>query len=149
MALWSLQLPANIRARISGKEFNHETYKDVFEAADQAYLSGRQVQVAAVAQPLDETLPAFTAQNQPSQGAAFGKPPKKNPNNGGNGSGGGGKKNKGQGNKNQRSMGQKHCLVPDSQADKMCDRHFRHGDLAWYCVAPQSCPWKDKITPKQ
>ena len=151
MALWSLQLPANIRAHISGKEFTHATYKEVFEAADQAYLSGRQVQMAAVAQPLDETLPAFTTQNQPSQVAAFGKPPKKNSGGGGgsNGSRGGRKKNKGQGNRNQRSRGQKHSSVPDSQAEKMCDRHFRHGSDAWYCVAPQSCPWKDKITPRQ
>ena len=155
MALWSLQLPANIRAHISGKEFNHETYKEVFESADQVYLSGRQVQVAAVAQPLDETLPAFTAQNQPSQVAAFGKQPKKNgggggggnSNGGGFGSGGGGKKNKGKG-KGQGGQG-RGPKSSQNPPDSTCDRHYRHGDLAWYCVAPQSCPWKDKITPKQ
>ena len=136
LAIWSQKLPVNIRAHISQKEFNKDTYKDVFEAADQVYLASKQVEVAVVSKPLDETLPAFSAQNQPSEVAAVsGKPPKKN------------KKNKNK-NQNQNSRGQKHSSVPDSQADKMCDRHFRHGSGAWYCLAPQTCPWKDRCTPK-
>ena len=48
---------------ISQKEFNKDTYKEVFEAADQVYLASRQVEVVVVS--LDETQSAFTSQNQP------------------------------------------------------------------------------------
>ena len=143
LALWSLQLPANIRAHISDKEFNHQTYKEVFEAADKVYLSGRQVTIAAVARPvepgLDETLPAFSNQNQPQVAAVSNK----------NGSGGGGKKNK----RNNRGGGKKNNdrgpKSDQNPPDSTCDRHYRHGDRAWYCLAPQTCPWKDKVSPKQ
>ena len=142
LALWSLQLPVSIRAHISDREFTKDTYKEVFEAADKCFNSVKQVAVAAVAVAkvdLDETQGAFIPQNQPTEVAAFNK-----------GQNGKNKKNnkKGQGNKNQKSRGQKHSSVPDSKADKMCDRHFRHGSDAWYCVAPASCPWKDRCKPK-
>ena len=56
--------------------FDKNTYKSVFEAADQVFNSARQsnVAVAAImAKPsLDETQSAFTPQNQPSaEVAAF------------------------------------------------------------------------------
>ena len=144
-ALWHLQLPVAIRAHVSNMEFNHSTFKDVFEAADKVFLSSKQVAVSTLrvaAVSLDETQPAFTLQNQPSAEVAAFKGQNGGQNNGKN------KKNKkGQGNKNQ-SRGTKHSSVPDSQADKMCDRHYRHGASAWYCLNPNSCPWKDKITPK-
>ena len=131
LAIWSQKLPVNIRAHISQKEFNKDTYKDVFEAADQVFMASRQVEVAA----LDETLPAFSAQNQPSEVAAVGKPPKKN------------KKNN-KGNKNNKPRGPKHSSIPDSIADKMCDRHYRHGADSWFCLAPLTCPWVNKVSPK-
>ena len=43
LAIWSQKLPVNIRAHISQKDFNKDTYKEVFEAADQVYLASRQV----------------------------------------------------------------------------------------------------------
>ena len=58
-----------MRQHISNLDFTAATYKDVFEAADQCYLSAKQVAVAAVATPLDETLPAFDSQNQPQVAA--------------------------------------------------------------------------------
>ena len=67
-ALWHLQLPVTIRAHVSNMTFDHSTFKAVFEAADQVFLSSKQVSVAAVA-ALDETLPAFTNQNQPQVAA--------------------------------------------------------------------------------
>ena len=146
-ALWQLQLPVGIRAHVSNMEFSHATYKQVFEAADRVFMSSKQVSVAAMARApavaamspvdLDETQAAFTPQNQPSEVAAFKSQKNKN------------KKNKGQGNKNQKPKGQKHSSVPDSLADKMCDRHFRHGVGAWYCTALETCPWKDKTSEKQ
>ena len=146
-ALWQLQLPVGIRAHVSNMEFNHTTYKQVFEAADRVFMSSKQVSVAAMARPvvaavsavdLDETQSAFSLQNQPSaEVAALAK-----------GQTGKNKKNKNKGNKNQNSRGKKHDSVPEAQADKMCDRHYRHGSDAWYCLAPSTCPWKNKCTPK-
>ena len=78
-AIWSNRLPVNIRAHISQKEFTKDSYKDVFDAADQVFLASKQVEVAAVsAGGLDETLPAFSTQNQPSEVAAVGKGSGKN-----------------------------------------------------------------------
>ena len=98
----------------------------------------RATSVAAVS--LDETQSAFNPHNQPAaEVAALNK-----------GQNGKNKKNnKGQGNKNQKSRGKKHSTVPESQADKMCDRHYRHGASAWYCLSPSTCPWKDKVNPKE
>ena len=152
-ALWHLQLPVSIRAHVSNMEFSHATFKAVFEAADKVFLAAKQVSVAAVSVAavnlevdLDETQAAFTPQNQPAAVvAAFGR----GQNNKNKPQEGGGKnkknnKGQGQGNKNQNSRGKKHSSVPDSQANKMCDRHYRHGADAWFCLAPSSCPWKDK-----
>ena len=152
LALWSLQLPSNIRAHISGKVFNKNTYKQVFQDADEVYLSSKQVTVAALmsessrgASALDETLPAFSQQNQPQVAAVSSN--KGSNSNSGSGNGGKNKKNK---NKNQnQSRGQKHNSVPDNLAEKMCDRHYRHGAGAWYCLQPSSCPWASKTTSKQ
>ena len=154
-ALWQLQLPVGVRAHVSNMEFSKDTYKQVFEAADKVYLSSRQVSVAAMASSvaavsvdnLDETQAAFTTQNQP-QVAAFGK--------GASGSGRGGR-NRNNKNKNQNSgskpqgatdkdkdktRGKKHSSNPP---DSVCSRHYRYGPESWYCVAPTTCPWKDKV----
>ena len=69
-ALWQLQLPVGVRAHVSNMDFNHNTYKQVFEAADKVYMSSKQVSVAAMAMAssvaamsvtddLDETQAAF------------------------------------------------------------------------------------------
>ena len=152
-AIWEMKLPVNIRAHISKMEFTHATYREVFEAADQVFLSSRQVSVAAVAVnndsgALNETLPAFAAQNQP-QVAAVGR---------GRGQRGG-RRGRGQrGSRGSRGAGQsgaqaaqtaprgpRHSSMPPEQC---CDRHYRHGDQAWYCLAPLTCPWVTKVTAK-
>ena len=78
MALWSMSLPVNIRAHISNMPFTKDTYKSVFEAADKVFLSAKQVTVAAMSvgsgsgsASLDETLPAFSTQNQRSPFECF------------------------------------------------------------------------------
>ena len=91
-ALWTLQIPVNIRAHVSNMEFTIDTYKSVFEAADKVFLAAKQVTIAAVATPvasqLDQTLPAFDPQNQPQVAAV--KPQRGGGNRGGGGSGRGG-----------------------------------------------------------
>ena len=148
LAIWSNQLPINIRAHISNMTFDKNTYKSVFEAADRVFNSARQsnVAVAAItAKPsLDETQSAFSPQNQPSgEVAAYTKSQ-----NGQNGGKNKKNKNKNQNQNKNQSRGKKHSSVPEAQADKMCDRHYRHGASAWYCLNPSSCPWADKVTPK-
>ena len=153
LALWSLQLPVNVRAHISNKNFDKDTYRRVFEAADKVYLSSKQVTVAAVARPvsMDETLPAlsllpaFTEQNQPQVAAIKGQ----NQNNKNQGQGKSQKKNKNK--KGQQGQGQamprgpRHSSMPP---ESCCDRHYVHGDQAWYCLAPTTCPWVSRVTPR-
>ena len=162
-ALWSMQLPVSTRAHVSDMDFNKDTYKKVFESADRVFLSSRQVSVAAVAAApdLDETLPAFHQQNQPVQTAAI-KQKKNNRNNRGGGGGGGGgnnqngsaaggqKPNKGQdaatdsSNSSNNSRGTRYPGAPSG----CCSRHARHGPDAWYCLAPLTCPWVKKCSPR-
>ena len=145
LALWSLQLPVNVRAHISNETFDKDTYRRVFEAADQVFLSSKQVTVAAVARPvsMDETLPAFSEHNQPQVAAV------KSQNNKNQGQGKGQKKNKNK--KGQNGQGQskprgpRHASMPP---ESCCDRHYVHGDQAWYCLAPTTCPWVSRITPR-
>ena len=164
LAIWSLQLPVNIRAHISDREFTRETYKDVFEAADKVFNSTRQVSVAAVsAVDLDETLAAFTPQNQPQVAAIRGggrggrgnRVGRGRNNRGGgqssqSGTSTGGQSSKpqnqnqgqGQGQGQGQSRGPRHASNPP---ESCCSRHYRHGADAWFCLAPLTCPWVNKV----
>ena len=134
--------------------FTKDTYKNVFESADNMYLSTKQVVVAAVAKPvtdMNETVSAFDPVNQP-QVAAVGR---------GNGRGGRNRRNRGGrggsgrgGNQNQNGQGgaqggsqgtktrKRHASMPP---EACCERHYVHGDQAWYCLAPTTCPWLNKV----
>ena len=137
-ALWSIQLPVNVHQHISNLEFTAATYKDVFEAADQCYLSAKQVAVAAVATPLDETLPAFDRQNQPQVAAV---------NRGGNGGQNPGKGNKNnKGNRNNRGQPKgRPKRHPSNPSEDCCDRHYQYADKAWFCTKPLTCPLVNKV----
>ena len=161
-ALWHLQLPVNIRAHVSNMTFDHSTYKTVFEAADQVFLASKQISVAAVAAAtLDETLPAFTPQNQPTEvaattarrnnrggrgggrGQAQSGSNRGGQSNRGGGRGGGSNQRGGGGNRGggNRGRGTKHSSNPP---DSVCDHHYVHGDQSYYCTAPLTCPWVNK-----
>ena len=152
LALWSMNLPVNIRAHISNMTFTKDTYKTVFEAADQVFLSAKQVTVAAISAGakevgLDETLPAFTDQNQP-QVAAIGRGQNRGQGRGQRGGNRGGRGQRGQrgGNRGGQSSGQargpRHASMPP---ESCCDQHYRHGDQSFYCLKPLSCPWVSKV----
>ena len=99
LAIWTMKLPSNIYAHICDRAFNKDTYKSVFEDADKVFLSNKSVNVAAIAATansgdnLDETVSAFTPQNQP-QVAAMGR-----------GRGGGANRGGGRGNRADGSAG--------------------------------------------
>ena len=159
LAIWSLQLPVNIRAHISDKEFTRETYKDVFEAADKVFNSARQVSVAAVAVDLDETQSAFAPQNQPQVAAIRGggrgrgnRGGRGRNNRGGqsnqSGNASGGQSNKPQNQNQGQSQGQGQSRGPrhsSNPPESCCSRHYRHGADAWFCLAPLTCPWVNKV----
>ena len=152
--LWTDKLPVNVRGHISNDEFTHATYKEVFEAADKVYLSAKQLTVSAVEAPsMDETLPAFQAQNQPQVAAVNRGGGRGGNGQRGNGGGRGGRGGRGrgqgrggQGGQSQQSRGTKHETVPDNLAEKMCNRHYKHGASAWFCVKPLTCPWVNKVS---
>ena len=156
-ALWSMQLPVHVRSHVSNMDFNADTYKSVFEAADKCYLSAKQISVAAVAMAtpsLDETLPAFSAQNQPHEVAAVrtggsgkGKKNNKNQNqNSQNQSQDQNNKGSGNGKKNNKRPWLRGSKSDQNPPDTVCDRHYVHGDRAFYCTAPLTCPWVSKVT---
>ena len=147
-----MNLPVNIRAHISNMTFTKDTYKTVFEAADQVFLSAKQVTVAAISTrtrdargSLDETLPAFTEQNQP-QVAAIGRGQGRGQNRGQRGGNMGGRGQRGGNRGGQSSSGKprgpRHASMPP---ESCCDRHYVHGDQAFYCLKPLSCPWVSKV----
>ena len=151
-AIWSNALPVNIRAHISNMDFTKDSYVEIFEAADKVYLSSKQVNVAAVSLNMDETLPAFDPQNQPTQVAAVanrgrGKNRGRGNQRGGSGTGTGGRGQNSRGGRGggTRPRGPRHTSNPPEQC---CDRHYVHGADAWYCLKPLTCPWKDKVTSK-
>ena len=156
LALWTDRLPVNVREHISNEDFNADTYKSVFNAADKVFMSGRPSQVAAVSASLNETQPAFNPHNQPSAEVAAIAGKNKNNRGGGGGRGfgrggrgnrgnrGGGQNRGGGSNGSGPTRGTRHASVPDSLADKLCSRHYTHADQAWYCLAPTTCPWKNK-----
>ena len=139
-ALWSLQLPINVRAHTSNSDFTCDTYKSVFEAADKVFLSSKQVSVAAISgSKLDETLPAFSQQNQPQVAAVRGSA------RGGRNRGNRGGRGRGNPQGQPKPRGPRHSSQPP---ESCCDRHYRHGDSAWYCLQPLTCPWASKVTQK-
>ena len=171
LAIWTMKLPSNIYAHICDRAFNKDTYKSVFEDADKVFLSNKSVNVAAIAATansgdnLDETVSAFTPQNQPqvaamgrgrgggaNRGGGRGNRGNRGGNRGGQRGGGQGgsqggnqggsqQQNGGGGNRGQ-GRGPRHSSNPP---ESVCDRHYRHGPEAWWCVKPLTCPWKDKV----
>ena len=154
LTLWSLQLPVSVRAHISDREFNIDTYKDVFETADNVFQSSKQVSVAAFAvtnrsasnskggaagSNMDETLPAFDSHNV-QEVAAF-KQEKGKGNRGGSGRGG-------RGNRGGRRGGARPPRHSSNPPEQCCDRHYQFGDQTWYCTKPLTCPWVNKVVSK-
>ena len=145
-ALWHLQLPVQIRAHVSNMKFSKHTYKEVFEAADKVFLSAKQVSVAAVATPLDETLPAFDPQNQPQVAAVrTGGTSSKKPNNANQNNKGQNQQNQNKGSGRNNRQGRRGPKSDQNPPDSVCDRHYVHGDRAFFCTAPLTCPWASKV----
>ena len=145
--LFSMQLPQNVRAHIADLEFNKNTYQQVFQTADKIFLSTRpapelSASVAAVVNVPEDAKPEVAAL-KPKNGGGRWYRKNKNANNQ-SGSDKSGQKGSGSGNSssNSNSRGPRHSSNPPSSC---CDNHYRWGASSWFCLAPLSCPWKDKI----
>ena len=69
LAIWSMKLPVNVLAHISNMPFNKDTFKGVFEAADNVHRAAKQVQIAAF-DPQDQPQ---VATNQAQSGTGGGE----------------------------------------------------------------------------
>ena len=151
LTLWTLQLPAAVRASIADREFTGATYNAVFQSADKVYLSTKDTQV-------NPAVAAISGQDKSGEDTQVAALRPQNRNRGGRGGGrnrGGGGRQSGQQRQQQSSSsssagqgqgrGQRHSSNPPSSC---CDSHYRYGDKSWNCLSPFTCPWKDKVTPR-
>ena len=152
--LWSLQLPIQVRSHISGMDFNVNTYRQVFEAADKAYLSTKTTDVSAGVAAVKLASNSESDSAQAGQVAALKPARGQNRNRRGNGRGGGRNRGSGSGRggasaagnsggQSGSNRGPRHHSSPPSSC---CDNHYRWGADSWFCLEPTSCPWKDKCT---
>ena len=155
--LWSLQLPLNVRSQVADMEFNANTYNNVFQSADRIFLSTKTTDISAGVAAISDLSGAGSggSSNPSSQQAEVaavrtakpqqGQAGNRNRNRRGGGSGGGGQ-SRGGGQSSSKGQGQgrgpRHSSGPPSSC---CDNHYRWGADSWFCLAPLSCPWKDKI----
>ena len=156
--LWSLQLPVAVRSHISGMEFNVNTYRQVFEAADKVFLSTKHTDVSAGVAAVKlaaNTNTDSSTEVSASQVAALKPTKRKNKKNknknqsGTNGGGGTSNSNNSSASSNSGASssgrGPRHHSSPPSSC---CDNHYKWGPDSWFCLEPLSCPWKNKVTAK-
>ena len=136
--LWCIQLPLNVRGQIADDDFNKNTYKAVFQKADKVFLSTKTTEVspgvAAIATSAEDKsqVAAVTRRNKNQRS---GKSGNSNSNNNSAAA-----KDPKEGNTRRRT---RHSSNPPFAC---CDNHFKWGSDCWYCLAPLTCPWKDKIS---
>ena len=136
LTLWALQLPLTVRSHVANLEFTAATYKDVFKAADKVFLSTKATELSAGVAAITTT----PAEQTPEVAALKPGKSQRNQNRGtrrGSGSGGGAGNNS---SSNNKSQGSKSSSAPSS----CCSNHKKWADQAWYCLAPLTCPWKNK-----
>ena len=169
LALWTNQLPAHVNAHISNLEFNYHTYSKVFDAADRVYLSSKTPSVAAtqvaassnpnysLAAAAENPLNTAMREGMPNMQVAATTARGNRRGRGGRGRGSNRQnqnRNSGQNkpenqtrpeSNQQGRRGPRHSSQPPHTC---CNNHFTHGDLAWFCQSPSTCPWKDRCTQK-
>ena len=150
--LWCIQLPVTVRSQISNLPFNKDTYQDVFQKADNIYLSTKTTEVSASVaavglqpkkseDPVSAGQPQVAATRARGQGRRNGRGNRNGNANSGS-STGGGNRNSGNGGQSQGSgRGPRHSSNPPSSC---CDNHYRWGASSWFCLNPLTCPWVSK-----
>ena len=154
--LWCIQLPVSVRSGISNLEFNQNTYKDVFQAADKVYLSTKTTEVnvgvaaMSVKGPASDQpeVAAVRSSNRGGRNTRGGRG--RNRGGAGGSASGGQNRNTGSsqstnGGGKSQGRGPRHASGPPSGC---CDNHHTWGDQAWFCLTPLSCPWVQKVVAK-
>ena len=152
---WTKQLPNSVKTRIAGRTLKGQNnLQEVLQLADAVHASTKpSAQVAAVAQ-------LANGQNEPDQVAAYTR--------GGRGRGSyqsRGNRGRGRGQNRQnaaqsqnygqarqsgtsqswQSWGPRHS---DNPPENVCKMHWKFGGQAYFCGDRQSCPWRDRLTPR-
>ena len=130
-ALWTIQLPLQVRSHVANMDFNKNTYKTVFASADKVYLSTKATEMSAEVAAISAPPPADATQVAAVRG---GKPQ-------GRGRGGRGGRGGGRGGNQNRQQKPK---VPDG----CCDNHKKWAGDAWFCLEPLTCPLVSKCSAK-
>ena len=139
-ALWTIQLPLQVRSHVADMVFNKDTYKTAFASADKVYLSTKSTEVsagvAAISAPQPVEVAAVRGQRQNRGGRGGGR--------GGNSSRGGGSSNSNQSNQNSNPPRRPKPTVPDG----CCSNHKKWASDAWFCLEPLTCPLVNKCSAK-
>ena len=133
--LWTIQLPVQVKGQVANMQFDHSTYKDVFQAADKVYLSTKATEVSAGVAAIS-AKPDESGEVAALRGGGRGKPPKRGQ--GGQNGRGSQTSNSGQGRIRHKSKPSPDC----------CDNHYRWAQKSWFCLSPHTCPMADKCAPR-
>ena len=151
--LWTMQLPAAVRAHVADMKFDKDTYQKVFQSADKVFLSQRSAdlapQVAAIVKVPEESGSAATgevAAIRQSRGGGRNRGNRNNRNSGGNSGGAG--KNSNEGNQSSTQSNDTRKRHKSNPSPKCCDNHYRWADQAWFCLSPLTCPLANKCAPR-
>ena len=170
--MWVAQLSNPIKVKLAGRKFTADTYKELFQLADDAWSAGGGSQsipavVAAVAEaPNPSSNPPTDAQQiaafSRGRGGRGGRGNRGGRGGRGNNSSRGGRQPNNNYNQNQSSSsnssnssnnkphqkGPKHSDLP-AAASWACAQHWKKGRQAPYCSDPLVCEWSQVVAPRQ
>ena len=163
--MWVKNLPTYVKAFISDKTFNKDTYKDVAAMADKVWLSHRQEvpAVAAIKAEQAEALAGSTDLENPAVAAIRRGGGASRGGRGGRGNRGGGRggnnnsqqqqQNATNPNPNNKGKDQRGGRKPrgprhPQAVEGSCYVHHQYGPEAWSCADRHSCPMRDIESPK-
>ena len=143
-ALWTIQLPLNVRSYLANLDFNKDTCQAVFEAADKVFLSSRPPEVSAGVAAITQPAPSSSTTSADQSQVAAVRPsgPRRTQR---------GRANRGRGGSNSSGTGQSRPARPSSTTEApsgCCNNHKKWAGDAWYCLEPLTCPWVNKISAK-
>ena len=151
-----------IKIALADKTFDHSTYKEIFNYADQVWIAnggkpeGEPAVVAAVttpAPPPSAEIAASTFRGRGRGQRARGRGNRGNQ--GGNRGGRGGATaapttaSATTSTSTERPQWNPANRHPDSPPSTVCSEHWRSGSQAKFCYSPLDCPWVNRVVPRQ
>ena len=140
------QMPQVIKTQLAGRKFNADTYKEIFQKADDVFLSNKLTATAPVVAAVDDlnvTQPALSypveAVSTRGRGARGGR---------GQGRGCGGRGGRGGTNSNTTQNTQTKPPSSDAEPTNLCSMHKKWKKEAQHCRDPFVCEWAKFIKPR-